>query len=81
MDNVNNPQQVAIYNPDHQLVKMYDCPPQISGYEYEVQACLNALRKGTIECAEMPHKETLAVMRLLDKLRKEWGVAYPADKW
>ncbi len=81
VDNVNNPQQAAIYNPDHQMVKMYDCPPQISGYEYEVQACLNALRKGTIECTEMPHKETLVVMRLLDKLRKEWGVAYPADKW
>lgn len=27
----------------------------------------------------MPHEETLKVMELLDALRKEWGIEYPAD--
>ena len=79
VDNINNPHQASIYAPDHQLVKIYDCPPQISGYEYEVQASIDALRKGKIECADMPHDETLAVMQLMDRLREEWGVVYPAD--
>lgn len=79
VDNINNPQQAAVYNADHQLMKIYDCPPQISGYEYEVEASLIALRKGKLECAAMPHAETLAVMQLLDQLRREWGVVFPAD--
>lgn len=79
VDNINNPHQAAIYNADHQLVKIYDCPPQISGYEYEVQACIDDLRKGKLEPTAMPHAETLAIMRLLDQLRAEWGVVYPAD--
>ena len=80
VDNINNPHQASLYDPDHQLVKIYDCPPQISGYEYEVQASIDALRKGCIECAAMPHAETLAVMRLMDRLREEWGVVYPMDE-
>ena len=58
----------------------YDCILYCSGYEYEVQASIDALRKGCIECAAMPHAETLAVMRLMDRLREEWGVVYPMDE-
>ena len=79
VDNINNPHQASIYDSDHQLVKIYDCQPQISGYEYEVQASIDALRKGLLETSAMPHAETLEIMCLLDKLRMEWGVVYPAD--
>lgn len=79
VDNINNPQQAAIYDSDHQLVKIYDCPSQISGYEYEVQASIDALRRGQLETAAMPHAETLEIMHLLDRIRQQWGVVYPAD--
>lgn len=79
VDNINNLQQAAIYDSDHQLVKIYDCPSQISGYEYEVQASIDALRRGQLETAAMPHAETLEIMHLLDRLRQQWGVVYPAD--
>ncbi len=79
VDNINNPQQAAIYDSDHQLVKIYDCPSQISGYEYEVQASIDALRRGQLETAAMPHAETLEIMHLLDRLRQQWRVVYPAD--
>ncbi len=79
VDNINNPQQAAIYDSDHQLVKIYDCPSQISGYEYEGQASIDALRRGQLETAAMPHAETLEIMHLLDRLRQQWGVVYPAD--
>ena len=38
---------------------VYEQPKQITGYEYEVLACKNALEQGLLECPEMPHKETL----------------------
>lgn len=79
VDNINNPQRVDIYSSDHQLVRTVCCPPQITGYEYEVQACIDALEHGRLECDDMPHVETLRVMEMLDSLRREWGVRYPMD--
>ena len=55
-------------------------PEQINGYEYEVLACIKAIQEGKIECEEMPHEETLWVMRLMDRIRKDWGMIYPFEK-
>ena len=74
VENVNNPQSFAIYNQDYQLVKKVDCPPQITGYEYQVDCCIRAINQGKIEPDEMPHADTLRIMRQMDALRKEWGV-------
>ena len=74
VENVNNPHSYAIYNQDYQLVKKVDCPPQITGYEYQVDCCIRAINQGKIEPDEMPHADTLRIMRQMDALRKEWGV-------
>jgi len=74
VENVNNPQSYAIYNQDYQLVKKVDCPLQITGYEYQVDCCIRAINQGKIEPDEMPHADTLRIMRQMDALRKEWGV-------
>ena len=57
----------------------YKCPKQISGYEYEVAACIEAIKCGQIECAQMPHSETLRVMRIMDEIRSQWGMKYPCE--
>ena len=36
IDNINNPQQAVVYNTDHQETGRYTCPPQITGFEYQV---------------------------------------------
>lgn len=79
IDNINNPQQADIYSEGHSHIKTLTCPPQISGYEYEVYASINALERGALECEDMPHQETLYIMRMLDKLRNEWGICFPMD--
>ena len=60
-------------------MKRIDRPAQITGYEYEVEACMRALSEGKLECGEMPHEETLRVMELMDGLREEWGVKFPFE--
>lgn len=80
VENVNNPQSYAIYNHDYQLVKKVDCPPQITGYEYQVDCCIRAINQGKIEPDEMPHADTLRIMRQMDALRKEWGVKLCDEK-
>ena len=54
-------------------------PEQISGYEYQVRACMKALETGAIECPEMPHSETIRIMEIMDSLRERWGVRYPFE--
>lgn len=79
VDNINNPQSVTVYNDEYQEIAHYDAPTQITGYEYQVSACAEALHNGWLESPYMPHEETLEIMKMMDALRKEWGVVYPMD--
>lgn len=76
-DNVNNPVNIVLHKDGKE--EILPVPEQITGYEYEVRACQRMLAEGKLECEEMPHAETLRIMKLMDSLRKDWGVRYPFD--
>lgn len=78
-ENLNNPSEVKVCAPDGTLLRNVELPEQINGYEYEVLACKQAIENGQTECAEMPHEETLFIMKQMDDLRKAWGVRYPFE--
>lgn len=80
VENINNFQSLVVRNQEGAIFGKYKCEPQITGYEYEVYACLDALEAGKLECDQMPHKETLRIMRLMDSLRHDWGIVYPMEK-
>ncbi len=79
VENINNFESIAVYDRQYKKVASYKCPKQISGYEYEVEACIEAIKCGQIECAQMPHSETLRVMRIMDEIRSQWGMKYPCE--
>lgn len=54
-------------------------PPQITGFEYELASAVKAIGEGKIQPDEMPHRETVKMMRIMDGLRKRWGVVYPFE--
>ena len=37
VENINNPQSVRVYDTDDKLIREYELPEQISGYEYEIR--------------------------------------------
>ncbi len=80
IENINNFETLTIYDNAYNKLKSYKRPKQKTGYEYEVQACLRALKEGWLECPEMPHAETLRMMRLMDAVRRRMGVVYPREK-
>ncbi len=80
IENINNFESLTVYDTGYRPVKTIERPEQISGYEYEVEACIRALSEGKLECEEMPHEETLRVMELMDGLREEWGVRFPFEE-
>lgn len=78
--NVNNYEYIEIFNNSHQRIERIDRPAQEeTGYVYQFEACRKALSEGKTETAEMPHAEILAVMELMDRIRKEMGVRYPFE--
>lgn len=79
IENVNNFESMTVYDSSYNKVGEYNRPKQISGYEYEVEACVKALQNGETECPEMPHEETVRIMKLMDTLRYEWGIKFPFE--
>ncbi|HEX9025439.1 MAG TPA: Gfo/Idh/MocA family oxidoreductase [Clostridium sp.] len=79
VENINNYEKIRVFSLDREEIAVYDRPKQISGYEYEVEAAIKAIQNKEIECPQMPHKETLRIMKLMDSLRHEWGVYYPFE--
>ena len=78
-DNINNPLRFDVYKRGAEHIRTVEVPQQITGFEYQVRACIEAIRAGRIEPEAMPHSETLRVMELMDSLRKEWGVKFPGE--
>ena len=79
-DNINNMLKADLYDAGHALVGTYNAPAQITGFEYQVRACIDAIREGRNETPYMPHSETLRVMKIMDSLRNSWGVRFPNDE-
>ena len=77
--NINCPQELRVYNRERVLIASYRAPKFITGYEYEVEACIRALDAGGIECPLMPHAETVRMMEWMDGLRAQFGVRYPEE--
>ncbi len=77
--NINNPESITVVDNDYRRVARYEQPAQITGFEYQVRASIDAIRGGQTETPFMPHAETLRIMRLMDGLREEWGLKYPFE--
>jgi len=80
IENINNFESFSTYSKDHVKLNTYKRPKQISGYEYEVEACIRALKEGWIQCPEMPHEESLKMLHIMDELRRDWKIVYPFER-
>lgn len=77
--NINNPEAIKLYDTNYTLVKEYDIPSQLTGFEYEVQECLDCISKKLLETPSMPHSEIIRVMEICDTLRDSWNYHFPFE--
>ena len=77
--NSNNVESIDVFDGTHTVTAHYDVPAQLTGYEYEVAAAAQAVLDGRTECAEMPHADTMRIMKLMDSLRADWELTYPFE--
>jgi len=54
-------------------------PFECNGFEYQIREAIKCIRKGAIESAVMPHRQTLANMKLMDTVRQQIGLRYPFE--
>lgn len=74
------PKQFKIYQADGQVVVDTKLPErQITGYEFEFLSARDAIILGRTDCEEMPHAETLKMMKFMDMYRKAWGIKFPME--
>ena len=73
-DDLINPSRLLVCRKRHVVEQEIPLPEQITGFEYQVRACRDAIAAGLVEPSKMPHAETLYIMHLMDRLRSEWGV-------
>ena len=46
---------------------------------YEAREVMRLMREGRVESDIMPLDETLAQMRIMDRLRAQWDLRYPGE--
>ena len=80
VQNINHCKEIRVFNRRRQMMACYKTDEQVNGYEYEVQACIRAIEDGRSECEEMPHSETLRVMKIMDQARRDWGLVFPCEE-
>ncbi|MCD7886379.1 MAG: Gfo/Idh/MocA family oxidoreductase [Clostridiales bacterium] len=71
---VNHLNRIERYDSAGRWQQSWDKPEQISDYAHELSATIRAIRAGQTQCSEYPWETMLAQMRLIDGLRKQWGV-------
>ena len=51
-----------------------------NGFIYQVEEVVKCINKGKLESDIMPLNETVNTMKIMDNMRKEWGLVYPGEE-
>jgi predicted dehydrogenase len=74
-----NPQRVTLYV-DGETPVTVERPFEVNGFEYEIREAMNCVREGEKECALMTAEQSIAVMRIMDEIRRQNGMRFPFEK-
>lgn len=59
--------------------QVFDIPYEGNGWNYEAVEVMECLRAGKLESDVVPHKETLALARTMDRIRSQMGLKFPIE--
>ena len=79
VENINNPEAIAVYDSSYNKIAYYKRPKQKTGYEYEIEACVKAIGEGWLECPDIPHSETLKILNMMDFIRNNNHIVFPGE--
>lgn len=74
-----NPQRVTVMR-DGQAPRTIEMPFEINGFEYEIREAMDCVRAGRLESPLMTHAQSVAVMRIMDEIRRQSELVFPFEK-
>lgn len=72
-------QEIIIYDKDNKEIERINIKHECNGYEYEVYEAEKCLSENRLDSLLVPHKDTMAVMEIMDSCRKQWNFKYPKE--
>ncbi len=72
VENINNPSEINVFDTSDRLIRHFDIPKQISGYEYEFLESMECIQKGGTESISMPLDESVRMLEIMDRVRENW---------
>ncbi len=73
------PEAIEVYLHNGQRMRV-PCHWPGRGFQYEIEEVIGCLEAGKIESNLHSHTDSLALMQVLDKIRKQTGICYPQDE-
>lgn len=73
-----NPERASVLV-DGQEPKTLVSPFEVNGFEYEIREAEACVRAGRRESARMTGEQTVAVMRIMDEVRRQNGMRFPFE--
>lgn len=74
-----NPQRATLYADGKEQVKL-ERPFEVNGFEYEIREAMDCVRAGKLESGLMTAEQSIAVMRMMDEIRRQNGMRFPFEK-
>lgn len=68
-----------VYDLSGKLAETISEPHISNGYEYEAEEVQSCIKAGKSESDVHTLEDTIALLKILDTMRNEWGLTYPAD--
>ena len=68
--------KAVAYDFDNNVLDSFEQPHLVNGYEYEAMEAVRCLQEGLTESPLVPLDETVAVLKILDKCRKNAGYRF-----
>lgn len=72
-------ESARLYDNNYKCLDEFKEPFKANGYEYEAAEVNRCLREGLKISPLNPLTDTLSNMRLMDEIRKQWGLVYPGE--
>jgi hypothetical protein len=73
-------ESAELYDANGKLLDAFLQPFTANGYVYEAEEINRCIREGKLESNINPLKATLDILKILDDIRSNWGLAYPKER-
>ena len=74
-----NPQHATLFVDGQAPVEM-EHPFEVNGFEYEIREAERCVREGRLQSDVMTGEQTVAVMRIMDEIRRQNGMRFPFER-